>query len=82
MQEELIEEQVEYQGRKVSKEHFRVFMFGIGGTKKLISGYEHYLDALKSGLLFDSIKDRDDFLKKNTEDKGEDTPKARRNKDV
>jgi len=47
-------EQVQYQGRWVSKNNFRVFVYGLEDKKKIVNSYDDYLKALESGDWFAS----------------------------
>lgn len=44
--------QVEYLGRWVPKEHFRVWMHGYDNTRKLANSYKEYIDLLATGEWF------------------------------
>lgn len=46
--------QVFYQGRWVSRDNFRVFVYN-SVDKKLVKSYKEYTDLIESGLWFSSI---------------------------
>lgn len=48
---------VQYQGKLVSKDHFRVFVYGKDNAKKLVESHEEYEKALESGLWFSNKED-------------------------
>ena len=50
------DEKVLYLGNLVSKEHFRVYVYG-KESKKLVNSYEEYENALSSGEWFSTIED-------------------------
>lgn len=50
------EPQVLYQGKWVSKDHFRVFVYNQSG-QKLANTYKEYCDLIESGLWFSSKND-------------------------
>lgn len=41
-----------YLGRIVEKEHFRVFVHGANGERKLVNSWDEYEAAMESGLWF------------------------------
>ncbi len=44
-----MEDDVLYMSRKVSREGFRVYVFGMDDTQKLVNSYDDYEAALASG---------------------------------
>lgn len=40
---------VSYQGRNVTRDGFRVFVFGLDGANKLVNSYEEYEKSLENG---------------------------------
>lgn len=46
-------EYVVYQGRKVEKQNFRVFVYNREG-QKLVNSYDEYLQEIKSGKWFEA----------------------------
>ncbi len=46
-----------YQGRVVSKKHFRVFIYGATGDKKLVESWEDYERHMATGIWFSSLSD-------------------------
>lgn len=48
---------VQYQGKLVSKDHFRVFVYGKDNAKKLVESHDEYEKALESGLWFSNKED-------------------------
>ncbi len=48
-------EEVIYNGRIVDKKHFRVYIFGHEGQKKLVNNYDEYEAHLSTGVWFDSM---------------------------
>lgn len=48
------DEFVLYDGRMVSKENFRVFVYGLEGAQKVVNSWLEYEAAMASGLWFPS----------------------------
>lgn len=47
------EEQINFLGKWVSKEHFRTFVYNENGDAKLARNYQEYESLMSSGLWFD-----------------------------
>lgn len=45
-------DQVYYDGRWVSKENFRVFVYNEAGMQKLVNSYDEYEKALATGIWY------------------------------
>lgn len=65
-------DQVEYQGRWVPKEHFRVFVYNKSG-ERLVNSYEEYQEALASGLWFSTQDNVPSFKLKKVKADGSDS---------
>lgn len=48
-----------YLGKVVDKAHFRVFVYAVDGTKKLVESWDDYERAMESGLWFSTKEDAD-----------------------
>lgn len=46
-----------YLGRIVDKKHFRTFIFGANGEKKLVESWSEYEAAMQSGIWFATVED-------------------------
>lgn len=55
-QKETADSQVFYQGRWVSRAHFRAFVYN-GETQKLANSYDEYVRLIESGVWFSSKED-------------------------
>ena len=49
-----------YNGRSVLKEHFRAFVYGKDGAKKLMNSWADYEKHIQSGTWFDSVQAMED----------------------
>ncbi len=49
-------QQVEYQGRWIDSDHFRVFVYG-KESQKIVNSYKEYQEALATGLWFSRKED-------------------------
>lgn len=49
-------QEVVYNGQIINKKHFRVYVYGVEGQKKLVNNYTEYEMALATGLWFDSME--------------------------
>jgi hypothetical protein len=46
-----------YLGRIVEKKHFRAFVYGPNGEKKLVNSWDEYELAMESGTWFATVED-------------------------
>jgi hypothetical protein len=46
-----------YLGRIVEKEHFRVFIYGANGEKKLVESWDQFEASMQSGIWFATSED-------------------------
>lgn len=47
----------EYLGRLVDKKHFRAFVHGVGGQRRLVESWDEYEACMQSGVWFATIED-------------------------
>lgn len=67
-----------YLGRIVDKKHFRTFVYGPNGEKKLVESWDAFEAAMESGIWFATVEDA--IATKASADEPEDTdadPKAK-----
>lgn len=46
-----------YLGQIVDKKHFRTFVYGMGGAKKLVESWDEFESHMQSGLWFSTQED-------------------------
>lgn len=46
-----------YLGQIVNKQHFRTFIYAVGGDKKLVESWDEYEKHMESGLWFSTLED-------------------------
>jgi hypothetical protein len=46
-----------YLGKIVDKKHFRTFIYGTNGERKLVNSWDEYQVAMQSGLWFATVED-------------------------
>lgn len=61
-----------YLGRIVEKKHFRTFVFGTNGEKKLVESWDAFEAAMQSGIWFATQEDANAIVNENP------TPKPKR----
>ena len=69
MSEQEDENNVIYLGRKVSKDNFRVFIYGKEGEKKLVNSWIEYEAYCLTGKWFPTIDDAQNYKNKANESK-------------
>lgn len=68
---------VQYDGRAVPKEGFRVFIYGFDNQTKLVESWEEYQKCISSGLWF-CYKDAPQLIKTLVIDAGKDKKQVRK----
>jgi len=63
------DDDVVYNGQRISRKYFRTFIYGINGEKKLVCSWSEYKNHMSLGTWFDSIEDAlSNFPKKELQD--------------
>jgi hypothetical protein len=70
---------VEYMGKMVPKNHFRVYVYNKDLDKKLCNNYSEYLVLRDTGVWFDSIEDAKAIEHMQTKTKKKGRPKLKGN---
>ena len=66
-----------YLGRIVDKAHFRTFIYGPNGEKKLAESWDDYEAAMQSGLWFATLEDAMESIAPVEESEGDEAPKPK-----
>ncbi len=53
-------EEVIYNGRAISKEHFRAFVYGVEGQQKLVKSWDEFQTHMSTGIWFSSKEELED----------------------
>ena len=61
-------EEVLYQGRKVSRDGFRVFVYGRNDQKKLVNSWDEFKSHMATGIWFANVSDIPDLTEEVKED--------------
>lgn len=54
-----MQDTIVYNGQRIDKKHFRVFIYDINNNKKLVNSYDDFIKHMSSGLWFESQIDID-----------------------